>query len=118
MENQGDSATFTVVDKNGFDLLFTVRQNKEKESTKDFSERVLAQSEQLIIDGYKPKVRGTSYPMPKVYTGTTTPQHTASTMTPSQALGTCKKCGAQNKISKAGKIYCGDTCWLKGVKEY
>lgn len=28
------------------------------------------------------------------------------------ALGKCAKCGADNKISKQGKIYCGNTCWL------
>lgn len=29
------------------------------------------------------------------------------------ALGTCSKCGAPNKISKQGKKYCSNTCWLK-----
>ena len=27
--------------------------------------------------------------------------------------GTCAKCGAPNKISKMGKPYCSNTCWLK-----
>jgi Zn-dependent alcohol dehydrogenase len=29
-----------------------------------------------------------------------------------KALGKCSKCGADNKISKQGKVYCGATCWL------
>ncbi len=51
MEGLYDSATFSVVDKNGFDLLFTVRQT-DKETSPQFSERVLATSQQLILDGY------------------------------------------------------------------
>lgn len=31
----------------------------------------------------------------------------------SSALGSCPKCGAPNKISKQGKKYCSNTCWLK-----
>jgi len=27
-------------------------------------------------------------------------------------LGKCPKCGAPNKLSKAGKPYCSKTCWL------
>lgn len=27
-------------------------------------------------------------------------------------LGVCKKCGAANKLSSSGKIYCSNTCWL------
>ena len=29
----------------------------------------------------------------------------------SQDLGTCNKCGAPNKLSKAGKPYCSSLCW-------
>ena len=29
------------------------------------------------------------------------------------ALGVCNKCGAPNKISKQGKVYCGNTCWIQ-----
>lgn len=62
MENF-DSATFSVVDKNGFDLLYTVRQT-DKETTRQFSERVLATSQQLILDGYHVKgFRGAPLPM-------------------------------------------------------
>ena len=46
------------------------------------------------------------------------PKNVPSVQTPSQALGVCSKCGADNKISKQGKIYCGATCWLKGTKTY
>lgn len=28
-------------------------------------------------------------------------------------LGRCKKCGAPNKISKQGKIFCSAICWTK-----
>jgi len=28
-------------------------------------------------------------------------------------LGKCKDCGADNNLSKQGKTYCSDTCWLK-----
>jgi hypothetical protein len=27
-------------------------------------------------------------------------------------LGNCEKCGAPNKLSKTGKVYCSNTCWL------
>jgi hypothetical protein len=27
--------------------------------------------------------------------------------------GNCAKCGAPNKMSKAGKVYCSDICWNK-----
>ncbi len=62
MENY-DSATFSVVDKNGFDLLYTVRQT-DKETSDQFSERVLATSQQLVLDGYHVKgFRGAPLPM-------------------------------------------------------
>jgi len=48
---QGDSATFSVLDVNGFNVLYTVRAGDEK----SFSDRVKATSEQLKIDGYKPQ---------------------------------------------------------------
>ena len=32
---------------------------------------------------------------------------------PQQVLGNCPKCGAPEKMSKAGKPYCSKTCWLK-----
>ena len=28
-------------------------------------------------------------------------------------LGNCAKCGAPNKLSKRGKTYCSNTCWIK-----
>ena len=28
-------------------------------------------------------------------------------------LGVCPKCGAPNKRSQKGKVYCGNTCWIK-----
>lgn len=49
-----------------------------------------------------------------------TPETQKPTMLPSQALGVCSKCGAPNKLSKQGKVYCSATCWLKnsGEKQY
>lgn len=35
--------------------------------------------------------------------------HTEST----ENLGNCSRCGAPNKLSKQGKVYCSNTCWLK-----
>lgn len=29
-----------------------------------------------------------------------------------QYLGVCTKCGAPNKLSAKGKIYCSEKCWL------
>lgn len=52
MEHQGDSATFTLTDMKGFDLLYTIR---EKVGEKDFHDRVKKTSEMLDFDGYKPK---------------------------------------------------------------
>jgi|TARA_Y100000310_G_C20700339_1_gene829120 hypothetical protein len=31
---------------------------------------------------------------------------------PEEELGVCSKCQAPNKLSKAGKKYCSNTCWL------
>lgn len=28
-------------------------------------------------------------------------------------LGNCQKCGAPNKLSKTGKVYCSNTCWIQ-----
>jgi hypothetical protein len=30
----------------------------------------------------------------------------------SKALGKCSKCGAENRISKAGNVVCSKACWL------
>jgi len=32
---------------------------------------------------------------------------------PLALLGTCNNCGAPNKKSKTGSLYCSNTCWLK-----
>ena len=32
------------------------------------------------------------------------------------SLGNCRKCGALNAVSKAGKVYCTKTCWLGDKK--
>lgn len=45
------------------------------------------------------------------------PDDTGNIATPptntQQGLGVCEKCGAPLKRSKAGKLYCSNTCWLK-----
>jgi hypothetical protein len=40
----------------------------------------------------------------------TTPPVPLQSTQPS-SLGTCAKCGAANKLSKEGKVYCGKLCW-------
>ncbi len=32
-----------------------------------------------------------------------------------KSLGTCKKCGSPNALSKSGNVYCSAKCWLKEV---
>ena len=32
---------------------------------------------------------------------------------PGSDLGVCSKCGAANKMSMKGKVYCSAKCWLK-----
>lgn len=35
-----------------------------------------------------------------------------------ESLGNCKKCGAPNKRSMKGKVYCSAKCWLNKEKQY
>lgn len=89
-------------DKDGLLLKFTLRGENPKVLVDKLSE-----VKTLLFPDFVP-VRPTVQPY------TATQAQTNQTMIPSQALGTCKKCGAPNKLSKQGKVYCSVTCWLKG----
>ena len=54
MDIQGDSVTFSITDSQGFDLLYTIR---EKDTDKNFPQRVTDTSKMLSVEGYKPKVK-------------------------------------------------------------
>jgi len=47
--------------------------------------------------------------------GTNVPPVASSspTVPVTQNLGVCPKCGAPNKLSLKGKVYCSNKCWLK-----
>jgi hypothetical protein len=88
-------------DVDGLLLKFTLRG----ESPKALIDK-LTEVKTLLFPDFVP-----AKPSVQIYNAPT--PYTASQMTPSQALGDCRKCGAPNKISKAGKVYCSATCWLK-----
>ena len=108
MEIQGDSYTFSVKDKNGFEGLYTIRQ-KSEENVIDFQERIKNASEWLQFEGFTPKERYSSS-----HTATITKQAQAST--PKSTDEKCPKCGADMLMSKKGNAYCSKLCWKE--KDY
>ena len=80
----------------GYGVMLTVRDNKVAS---------LLKKTETMIDYAK------SHGWKDKWNEDATSQPTTSQM-PSEDLGTCKKCGAPNKRSLKGKIYCSAKCWL------
>jgi hypothetical protein len=48
--------------------------------------------------------------VPQVHTNTSTEWQEED----KQELGNCRRCGAPNKLSQKGKVYCSKLCWKNG----
>jgi len=87
----------------GFHAGFTIRKDNNRMVAVDETTRLI---EGLIAKGWKPSWN----------TETNNAHPIQQTI---DDLGKCPKCGAPNKRSFKGKIYCSDKCWLKaGTNEY
>ena len=91
------------IDNEGYTLKFTLRGN----SPKELRSKLVDMKAEWMGD-----MNPTNKPQAPKYGQQATSQRQA---VPTD-LGNCGKCGAPNKMSKAGKVYCSATCWIK--KEY
>lgn len=101
--------TYSVQSKDGIGGLLTISYDtlKELQAGMDECENWLSLGE------YKGKESGyQSKPQPTKYAQ----QTTSTPQVPQGDLGVCQKCGAPNKLSQKGKVYCSNKCWLG--KEY
>jgi hypothetical protein len=96
------SVTYSLTTPNGFNILFTIRDEKVSELI--LKMEMLEPS--LVQKGYKPQVRGYSKPY-TTYTAST------STNTGEFKDSKCPLCGGPIAIGKtSGKPYCQQKCWL------
>ena len=91
--NEAPASTTIKAYYQGFSVLFTKRNMEGKISP--LNTRVFI--DDIIKKGYKPS-----------WNTETNKQNGES-----EDLGNCDKCGAPNKRSMKGKVYCSKTCWLK-----
>lgn len=97
MENSNEapaSITYSITSKDGFNALFTVRDDM----VKNLFIKMEVVEKTLLDKGYKPQVKQSFERKPFV------PQ-------PSASGNFCPKCHAPMAMSKAGKEYCSKLCW-------
>lgn len=96
MNKELDALLIEGQDKDGYTLKFTLRGENVQELKKKLNE-----IKALWFDDIKPVIQASKY--------TQIPASTTKEL-PTQ-LGNCKTCGAPNKLSKAGRPYCGNLCF-------
>ena len=96
MNKELDALLIEGQDKDGYTLKFTLRGERVQELKKKLDE-----IKTLWFDDIKPVVQAPKYAQ----------QGPSTVKAVVQDLGNCKTCGAPNKLSKAGRPYCGALCF-------
>ena len=96
MNKELDALLIEGQDTDGYILKFTIRGENIKEL-----KQKLEELKSLWFEDIKPYTQASKYAQ----------QGTSTVKAVVQDLGNCKTCGAPNKLSKAGRPYCGALCF-------